>query len=86
MTLRHVEVHVIATAQDAARLSNAGLPRVDLEPQRCGSCDSACGEVAGQGTAVFWKPLGLVLDGEVLSVLCKTCLRPFDKVLRNLYD
>ncbi len=85
MTIRHVEVHVLTSARDAELLSQAGLPRLDLEPQTCSACTAKCGEIQGQNGAVFWKPCAVVLDGEILAVLCKTCLRPFDKVCRNLY-
>ena len=83
--MRHIELHILPTARDAARLETAGLPRFDLEPSECGACRVRVGEVSGSDDAVFWRPFGVILDGETVDVLCKKCLSPFDKVLRNLY-
>lgn len=83
MTLRHIEIHYAETARDAAELRHAGLPRYDLEPSRCASCKARIGEVQGSGEAMFWKPLGVVLDGETVTVVCGKCLRSIDTALKN---
>lgn len=78
----HVEIHWCETATDAARLEHAGLPRLDLEANRCTSCDAPVGEVHGLGETVSWKPCGLVLNGDRIGVLCRRCFRPIDKSLK----
>ena len=81
--MTHIEVHICNTARDAAYLSNAGLPRFDLEPgTKCSACTRRVGEVLNRdGDSVGWKRLGVVLTGDRIDVLCGTCLRPFDKLL-----
>lgn len=82
MTLStHTEIHFCATATDAARLATAGLPRLDLEPQTCGSCSARVGEVNGQDGVVFWRACGLVLDGDRIATVCGKCLAGIDKAL-----
>lgn len=78
----HTEIHWCETATDAARLQHAGLPRLDLEPQACTSCNARVGEVNGQNGTVTWKPCGLVLNGESIGVICRRCAEPVDKSLQ----
>lgn len=80
--LRHIEIHYAETARDAAELQHAGLPRYDIEPSKCAACSSRVGEVQGQGDTVFWRPLGVVLDGETVTVICAKCLKQIDKALK----
>ena len=80
--MRHIEIHYLETARDAELLQHAGLPRYDLEPTRCGSCNARVGEVNGTDGTVFWRALGVVLDGETVTVACARCLRPVDKALQ----
>lgn len=80
--MRHIEVHYCETARDAAQLQHAGLPRYDLEPSKCAACNSRVGEIDGQRGVVFWRPLGVVLDGETVTVICAKCLSQIDKALK----
>lgn len=79
--MSHIELHILATAEDAARIAAAGLPRFDLEPQECGACNVSIGEVLTAGGDVLWRPCGLLLDGDSLALLCKRCLEPIPRVL-----
>jgi len=82
MTLQHIEIHICETATDAARLGAAGLPRYDIEPSVCDSCNRRVGEVLnGNGESVAWKKLGVLLNGDDIAILCGTCLKPVDKAL-----
>lgn len=81
MTIRHIEVHWLETARDAEYLSRAGLPRLDIEPTACSSCNARVGEVNGTHDAVFWKPCGIVLTGDTLAVICRGCFNKVDKAL-----
>jgi hypothetical protein len=80
--MSHIEIHWCETATDAARLEYAGLPRLDLEPTECTACHARVGEVTGTNGDVFWKPCGLVLNGDAIGVLCRGCFRPVDKALQ----
>jgi hypothetical protein len=73
MTLSHIEIHVVETAADAVELDLAGLPRIDLEPQECGSCSEPCGEVLERNGKVSWKPCAIALNETRLAVICLTC-------------
>jgi len=79
--MSHVEIHWLETATDAARLEYAGLPRLDLEPSQCTACNARVGEVNGTNGDVFWKPCGLVLNGDAIGTLCRKCFAPVDKSL-----
>lgn len=79
----HVEIHWCETATDAAHLEHAGLPRLDLEPNRCTGCNTQVGEVQGLGDTVSWKPCGLVLNGDRIGVICRRCFLPVDKTVKN---
>jgi hypothetical protein len=78
----HIEIHWCETARDAERLAHAGLPRLDLEPQRCTACNARVGEVNGSNGTVFWKPCGLVLNENDMGVVCKRCFARIDKALQ----
>ena len=80
----HVELHFCRTARDAALLATAGLPRYDLEPEKCGACNARVGEVNGKEDAVFWKPLTVVVWEDGVDVLCERCVRQVDKVTGTL--
>lgn len=80
--LRHIEIHYAETARDAAELQYSGLPRYDIEPSKCAACLSRVGEVQGQNGTVSWRPLGVVLDGDAVTVVCGKCVRSIDKALR----
>lgn len=79
----HYEIHYCETARDAAELRHAGLPRYDLEPTDCSACGVRVGEVNGTNGAVFWRPLGVALNGDSIAVLCRTCLRPVTAALKS---
>ncbi len=78
----HVEIHWCETASDAARLGYAGLPRLDLEPNRCTACNAQVGEVTGLNETVSWKPCGLVLNEDSTGVICRKCFAGVDKALQ----
>ena len=86
MSIRHVEIHILPTAKDAARLEHAGLPRFDLEPTACGACNARVGELNNESDQpIAWRPFGVILDADTVDVLCRKCLAPFDKILPSLY-
>lgn len=79
----HLEIHYLETARDTALLETAGLPRYgDVEPANCSACSARAGEVQGSNGAVFWRPFGVLLDGEHVSVVCARCMRQIDKALK----
>lgn len=80
--MRHIEIHFCETARDAASLQHAGLPRYDLEPSPCSACGAKTGEVEGRGDTVSWRPFGVLLDGETVTVICRKCLSQVDKALK----
>ncbi len=81
--MRHIEIHFVESARDTGLLATAGLPVYGLnEPARCGSCKAVAGEVQGIDGAVAWRPFGVVLDGETVSVVCRKCLSQVDKALK----
>lgn len=78
----HVELHRCPTAQDAAQLQHAGLPRYDIETTACDHCGKRCGEVSNRdGETVAWRPLTVVVWDDGLAVLCGACTVPVDKIL-----
>ena len=80
--MRHIEIHYLESARDTALLETAGLPRYgDAEPARCGACNATAGEVQAQDGSVLWRPFGVVLDGETVSVACRKCLSAVDRSL-----
>lgn len=81
--MTHVEIHWCETATDAARLQYAGLPRLDIEPSKCGACNTQVAEIEGRNGTVSWRPCGLVLNGETIAVICARCFNGVDKALRN---
>lgn len=80
--MTHIEIHWCETATDAARLELAGLPRLDLEPNRCSGCNARVGEVNGQEGTVSWKPCGLVLNGDTIGVICRRCFSTVAKTVK----
>ena len=81
--MRHLEIHYLESARDTALLETAGLPRYgDIEPARCGACKATAGEVQAEDGAVSWRPFGVILDGETVSVACRRCLSTVDKALK----
>jgi len=81
--MRHIEVHYLETARDTGLLETAGLPRYgDVEPARCSACGATAGEIQGQNGTVSWRPFGVLLDGESISVVCGRCMKQVDKALR----
>ncbi len=79
--MTHIEIHWLETAKDAKWLEFAGLPRIDLEPSSCTSCNARVGEVNGAEGTVFWKPCGLVLNGDAIGTVCRKCFAGIDKAL-----
>jgi hypothetical protein len=81
--MRHIEVHYLETARDVRLLETAGLPVYGLnETARCGACKATAGEVQGGDGTVSWRPFGVVLDGETVTVVCRKCLTAVDKALK----
>ena len=81
--MRHLEIHYLESARDTALLVTAGLPRFgDIEPAQCGACKATAGEVQGSDGTVSWRPFGVVLDGETVTVACRKCLTAVDKALK----
>ncbi|UDL16289.1 hypothetical protein SEA_ZOOMAN_318 [Microbacterium phage Zooman] len=81
--MRHIEIHFLESARDTALLETAGLPRYgDIEPARCGACKATAGEVLGANGAVAWRPFGVILDGETVTVACRKCLSAVDRALK----
>ena len=82
----HVEIHVLSSASDAARLGDAGFPRLDLEPNRCDACNGRVGMVEGSTPeAKFWIACGLVVSERNIATVCWRCLSPVDKALKGIY-
>jgi bacterioferritin-associated ferredoxin len=83
--MTHVELHICKTAREAEYLAHAGLPRYDLEPSKCGSCQNTVGEVFNRdGESVAWRPLTVVVWDNGLDVLCGKCTKAVDTVLAKL--
>lgn len=74
----HIEIHWCETRADASTLALLGLPRLDLEPARCGACHARVGAVNAD-----WEPCGLIMDGDAFGVICRRCFSGVDTALTN---
>ena len=80
--MRHIEMHYLETARDAALLANGGFPRYDIEQSKCDSCGSNTGEVQGQNDVVAWRPFAVIVWESGIAAACSRCIKPVIKISR----
>jgi hypothetical protein len=71
LDMRHIEVHVVYTEEDAATISHAGL--IDLTDDE--TCEH-CGDVVAFDKYGDFVECAIVLDDESDWVLCTECVLP----------